>query len=184
MSRELTEILVDINRGRPVEAELFEHVYDQLKSIARNQMRFERSDQTLQSTALVHEAYLRLSQGQNLSWENRRHFYSAAAESMRRILIDSARARGRMKRGGRDPILSLDVGSIHPSVEPNLDDVIDVNRGLQALESESAELAELVKLRFFAGLSMQEIADCLELSLSTVERRWRFARAWLIENLN
>ncbi|MEM7454940.1 MAG: ECF-type sigma factor [Planctomycetota bacterium] len=184
MTREITEILGDINDGRHVQDELFEHVYDELKSMAENQMRSERSDHTLQSTALVNEAYLRLTNGKQLGWQNRRHFFAAAAESMRRVLVDSARARGRQKRGGKMARLELvdDQAADSGSVDP--DQLLDLERHLHELESESPELAELVKLRFFAGLSMQVVANCLDTSLSTVERRWRFARAWLAGRMN
>ncbi|MEM8666288.1 MAG: ECF-type sigma factor [Planctomycetota bacterium] len=187
MVRRLTEILGDMNDGHDVRDELFECVYTELNEMARAQMLSERKDHTLQATALVHEAFLRLAPSENSSWENRRHFFGAAAESMRRILVDSARSKARLKRGG-DAVkreLSDSLGpSILQSSSLSMDHVLDLNEHLDQLESESKELADLVKLKFFVGLSMDEIANALDMSLSTVERRWRFARAWLAERMD
>lgn len=184
MSRELTKILRDIKEGDLGQHELFELVYDELKLMAEGQMRSERSEHTLQSTALVHEAWLRLSNGEQVTWQNRRHFFAAAAESMRRILIESARSRNRKKRGGNAARLELGEQHLGNMAAIDLDQLMDIEQRLAELGSESPELAELINLRFFAGLSMQDIANCLELSLSTVERKWRFARAWLADRLD
>jgi len=186
MARQLTEILGDLQSGGEVRDELFECVYAELNRMAQVQMRGERIDHTLQSTALVHEAFLRLAPDERSAWENRRHFFGAAAEAMRRILVDSARSKARHKRGGNHEKHSLSDSSAADQSHRTeaIDEILDLNEHLDDLAAESMELANLVKLKFFAGLSMAEIADCLETSQSTVERRWRFARAWLAERMN
>lgn len=156
--------------------ELYEFVYGHLKAIAYNRLSSENPDKSLQATALVNEAYLKLAQ-QNSEWRDRKHFYGVAAEAMRRILIDAARARKRAKRGGdavQEPLsaISLPVGEWES-------DLLGLDEALTTLEIQSPENAEVVRLRFFSGLTNEECADVLEVSLSTVERRWRFARAWL-----
>jgi len=183
MARDITEIIGDLPHDGAAQQELFERVYHELKQMAQQQMRRERDAHTLQSTALVHEAYLRLSQGEPLNWQNRRHFFAAAAESMRRILVESARARKRQKRGGGMAKAALDESLSAAEAVEDPDLLLDLEQRLEELQAESRELAELVQLRFFAGLSMPDVAACLEISLSTAERRWRFARAWLLEKI-
>lgn len=156
--------------------ELYEFVYSHLKVIARNRLASENRKQSLETTALVHEAYLKLAR-QNSSWRDRRHFYGVAAEAMRRILIDAARNRNRAKRGG-DKIQESLTGISLPSCEWD-SDLLGLHEALDELERHSPENAELVRLRYFSGLTCEECAKVLEVSLSTVERRWRFARAWL-----
>lgn len=156
--------------------ELYQFVYSHLKAIARNRLATENREKTLQTTALVNEAYLKLAR-QNCSWRDRRHFYGVAAEAMRRILIDAARSRKRSKRGGEASHQSLTGISL-----PENDwgpDILELHEALTELENVSPENAEVVRLRFFSGLTNQECADVLQTSVSTVERRWRFARAWL-----
>lgn len=156
--------------------ELYQFVYSHLKVIARNRLASENRKQSLETTALVHEAYLKLAR-QNSSWRDRRHFYGVAAEAMRRILIDAARNRKRAKRGG-DKIQESLTGISLPSCEWD-SDLLGLHEALDELERHSPENAELVRLRYFSGLTCEECAEVLEVSLSTIERRWRFARAWL-----
>ena len=155
--------------------ELYDLVYDHLKAIAQNRIAGEWNGE-LQATALVNEAYLKLAR-QNSSWRDRRHFYGVAAEAMRRILIDDARTRKREKRGGgmvQQPLSAVFL--------PGCDwdaDLLELDDALTLLERSSPEHAELVRLKFFSGLTFPECAELLDVSLSTIERRWRFARAWL-----
>lgn len=163
--------------------ELFAILYAELRRLAVQKMRSERANHTLQPTALVHEAYLRLLSDPSLTWENRRHFFGAAAESMRRILIESVRFKRRIKRGGDAARVALDVQNLHSCDEIDYDQVLDFDEHITALEQVDAELARIVKLRFYAGQSMEDISSMLDMSLSTVERRWRFARAWLADRM-
>ncbi len=171
------EALTELLQALPArQEELYELVYSHLKAIARNRLSTENRAKSLQTTDLVNEAYLRLSR-QTTSWRDRRHFYGVAAEAMRRILIDSARARKRAKRGGDADQQSL-TGISLPECEWE-NDLLELHDALNTLEQESPENAEIVQLRFFSGLTCEECAKVLEVSVSTVERRWRFARAWL-----
>ncbi len=156
--------------------ELYEFVYSHLKAIARNRLSAESRVKSLNTTELVNEAYLKLAR-QNSAWRDRKHFYGVAAEAMRRILIDAARSRKRAKRGGDQVHQSLSGISL-PACEWQ-SDLLELDEALNELERQSPENAEIVRLRFFSGLTCEECADILEISLSTVERRWRFARAWL-----
>lgn len=155
---------------------LYELVYDHLKAIARNRLSGENRVNAPETTALVNEAYLKLAK-QNSEWRDRRHFYGVAAEAMRRILVDEARSRNRAKRGGgavQHPLSAISL----PDREWE-SDLLGLDEALTELESQSPENAEIVQLRFFSGLTCEECAEVLDVSLSTVERRWRFARAWL-----
>jgi RNA polymerase sigma factor (TIGR02999 family) len=157
--------------------ELYELVYDHLKAIARNRLAAEKHVYTPDTTALVNEAYLKLA-SQKSEWRDRRHFYGVAAEAMRRILVDAARTRNRAKRGGGEAVqVPLTAISLPDSEWES--DLLELNEALTELESQSSDNAEIVRLRFFSGLTCEECAEVLEVSLSTVERRWRFARAWL-----
>ncbi len=181
---EVTRILAQIESGDPSAAEeLLPLVYDELRRLASDRMAKERSDHTLQGTALVHEAYLRLVDGPNgKHWDSRGHFFSAAAEAMRRILIESARKRKAIKRGRhseRHSIENLDVEATE-NCDPDL--MLDVDAGLSALANEDLEAAELVKLRIFGGLSVAEAGEVLGLSRTTAYRTWDFARAWFTVN--
>lgn len=156
--------------------ELYQLVYDNLKALARKRLHGERKDNSLQASSLVNEAYLRLMR-QESEWRDRRHFFGVAGEAMRRILVDAARRRNQAKRGGQmaqQPLSGIGLSG------PDWDvDILDLNDALTELELQSAEHAEIIKLHFFSGLTFSECADLLETSLSSVERRWRFARAWL-----
>jgi RNA polymerase sigma factor (TIGR02999 family) len=153
-------------------------VYDQLRAVAQRALAAERPDHTLEATALVHEAYLRLVGDREIPWGSRSHFYVAAAEAMRRILLDHARARGRVKRGGgRDRLTLSDVADL--ATKP--DEIVRFDEAFRRLEGESPEAAAIVRLRFFAGLSVEQTAEALGVSTSTVDRRWAFARARLYQ---
>ena len=179
----VTQILNQIASGEPAAAEqLLPLVYDELRRLAADEMARESSDHTLQPTALLHEAYLRLvnSNGDS-NWNGRGHFYAAAAQAMRRILVDVARRKRTEKRGGgrsRQPLTD----SIAVEPEPSFD-VVRLDEALSRLEAQRPEIAQLVTLRYFGGLTMAEAAESLGLSLRTAERHWTYARAWLLEEL-
>lgn len=163
--------------------ELLAVVHDELRRLAGNLLRHERSDHTLQATDLVHEAYLRLSGLQEMPFEGRRHFYGAAAQAMRRILVDHARRRNADKRGGPDHhAVPLEAILNHP-IELRLD-FVRVDEALTALGTVAPEKARVVELRYFAGLSVSATADLMEISPATVKRHWTFARAWLFRALS
>ena len=156
--------------------ELYQLIYKHLKSLARNRLWDEKGYNCLQATSLVNEAYLRLMRHKS-GWRDRRHFFGVAGEAMRRILVDAARHRNREKHGGKmvqQPLSGVGLAESEWDV-----DLLDLHDALTELESRSAEHAEIVRLHFFSGLTFQECADLLGVSLSSVERRWRFARAWL-----
>ena len=178
---DVTRILQAIDRGeRLASEELLPLVYSELRRLASARMANERPGQTLQATALVHEAYLRLIGGEEKpSWENRRHFFAAAAEAMRRILIEKARWRDRLRHGVElDRVDFADAGIDDPP-----DHLLELDEALQALEQEDAKKSELVKLRYFAGLTEAEAAAALGISRATASRWWTFAKAWLFERM-
>ena len=159
-------------------------MYDQLRRLARRRLRQERPDHTLQATALVHEAYLRLADGSGVrQWDGRWHFFAAAAEAMRRILVESARSRERVKRGGRRERVSLD-DDAQLTIDNPPDDLLALDEALAELASKHPAKAELVKLRYFAGLTTEEAARALSISVSTAERHWAYARAWLFRRIH
>jgi RNA polymerase sigma factor (TIGR02999 family) len=181
---EVTRILSAIEQGDPHAAEqLLPLVYDELRKLAAQKLAHEQPGQTLQATALVHEAYLRLvGAGQVQHWDSRRHFFAAVAEAMRRILIDRARDKHRLKRGGNWRALRLD--QIDLCVVDPPDDLPALDEALQKLAEEDPPCAELVKLRFFAGLTMEEAAATLGIARRTADRYWSFARSWLFDALS
>jgi RNA polymerase sigma factor (TIGR02999 family) len=180
----VTRILADLRGGSSRAAgELLPIVYDQLRALARQNMHRERAGHTLQATALVHEAFVRLLGDADVAWDSRGHFYVAAAEAMRRILIEHARSRGREKRGGgrqRVPLTVVDVPA--PADDP--EQILAVDDALRRLEGEDPDAANVVRLRFFAGLGVEETARALGKSPRTVAREWAFARAWLMDELS
>jgi RNA polymerase sigma factor (TIGR02999 family) len=155
-------------------------VYDQLRKIAQQRMNGERAEHTLQATALVHEAYLRLVGDAGARWDGRGHFFAAAAEAMRKILIDHARRRGTAKRGGGLKAVS---GVLDLATDDKVADALALDDLVSRLEAEDAQAASVVRLRFFAGLSIDETAEALSVSPRTVKRNWEFARAWLAQAL-
>ena len=175
---EVTRLLRALTAGREAAAdEIFPIVYDELRAIAHSFMARERPGRTLQTTALVHEAYLRLVGGEETGWKERGHFFKAAAEAMRRILVESARAKARLKRGGGAQRVDFDenLGALEPPAE----DVLALDEALARLQRQDPGMAGVVKLRYFAGLTVAETANALGLSPSTVNRQWTAARAWL-----
>ncbi len=180
---EITQILAGLpGTGRQAAlGRLLPLVYDELRALARAHLRHERPDHTLQATALVHEAYLRLLGGQDLPWNDRAHFFRAAAEAMRRILIEHARKRGRIKRGGNQ--VRVRISGVHLGTEQDPDEILALDEAIRRLEEQDPRIADLVRLRFFAGLSVEETAKALEVSERTVKREWSFARAWLYNAL-
>lgn len=154
-------------------------VYDELRRVAAAQIGRESVGQSLTATALVHEAYLRLVGDQ--TFQNRAHFFAAAAEAMRRVLVDAARKRGRLKRGGDRT--RIDLRHIPSVADLPPDDLLDLDEALTAFAAEDPTKAELVRLRFFAGLSVEEAADLLGVSRATAERHWTYARTWLFDRL-
>jgi RNA polymerase sigma factor (TIGR02999 family) len=162
-------------------AELLPLVYDELRRLAAGYLRRERPGQTLQPTALVHDVYVRLLQGSNLSWQNRAHFFGIAARSMRQILVERARARDAVKRGGGQLRVTLDADLL--AADQQTFDLEALDEALTRLAAFDAELARLVDVRFFGGLSIEEAAEALGVSAATVKRRWALARAWLAREL-
>jgi RNA polymerase sigma factor (TIGR02999 family) len=156
-------------------------VYEQLRELARHRMAGERADHTLQATALVHEAYLRLVGNRDLPWSGRAHFFGAAVEAMRRILIDYARARGGPKRGEGRRLIPL--GVLDLAAEGQSEEIVALDDAISRLERVSVSMAAVVRLRFYAGLSVEETAEALGVSKRTVEREWAGARAWLFREL-
>jgi RNA polymerase sigma factor (TIGR02999 family) len=179
---DVTRILETVERGDPTAAEeLLPLVYDELRKLAAQKMALEPAGHTLQPTALVHEAWLRLVEAENQSWQNRAHFFAAAAEAMRRVLIDRARSKQAARHGGGWERVGLEM--IDAPARADEDTVLRVNDCLEALAREDTKAAEMVKLRFFTGLSAEEAAVALGVTDRTGRRYWRFARAWLYERL-
>jgi len=181
-ANDITLLLEQASRGDPRAVdELLPLVYRQLRARERQEMARERTDHTLQPTALVHEAYLRLVGTRQLTWDSRAHFYVAAAEAMRRILIEYARKRGRQKRGGDLRQVTLD--SVPLVGYEKIEEILSVDDAIRRLEQRDKRMADVVKLRFYAGLSEAVTAAVLEVTDRTVRREWAMARAWLLRAL-
>ncbi len=179
---DVTRILSAVEQGDVGASErLLPLVYDELRRLAAQRLAQEKPGQTLQATALVHDAYLRLVGGSDPGWNSRGHFFAAAAEAMRRILVESARRKRRAKHGGGLRRVDLDDGPAAPGAR---DDVLAVDEALTEFARQEPAKAELVKLRYFAGLSLEEAATCLGISESTAKRHWAVARAWLFNALS
>ena len=179
---DITRILEETRRGEPGSLErLTERLYGELQELARHEMRAERAGHTLGPTALVHELYLRLSAGGDTpSFENRAHFFGAAATAIRRLLVEHARARGRQKRaGGRKRVELDDETTAGPTTPLGDERLLALEAALERLAAYDAQKAKIVELRFFAGCSVEDVAHALGVSESTIAREWRFARAWL-----
>jgi RNA polymerase sigma factor (TIGR02999 family) len=178
MPGDVTQLLSAIDSGNPKAAEeLLPLVYEELRRLAAHKMPNERPGQTSQATALVHEAWIRLAGSDRQRWTGRTHFLGAAAEAMRLILIDKARRRAALKRGEDMALTELDESRVELAAPA--DEVLAVHEAIDALAAQEPVSAQVVKLRYFVGMSMPEIAEALEVSLSTVERHWAYARAWL-----
>lgn len=177
--RDVTQILQQIEAGDPAAAEeLLPLVYDELRKLAAAKMALESPDHTLQATALVHEAYLKLIGGNSPpDWQNRRHFFMAAAEAMRRILIDHSRRRQRVKHGGDRQQVALAL--VEQPIESRPDELLLIDEALERLEREDPQAAEVVKLCYFGGLEVEAAGDVLGCSRATAYRHWNYARAWL-----
>jgi RNA polymerase sigma factor (TIGR02999 family) len=176
---EVTRILNAVEQGDPqASGRLLPLVYDELRRLAAQKLAHEKSGQTLQPTALVHEAYLRLvGEGEEPRWDSRGHFFAAAAEAMRRILVDSARRKAATKRGGDCQRVGLADQDV--PVRPPPDEILALDEALTRLKAEDAEAAQVVHLHFFAGLSIEQAAEALGMSRATAYRHWTYARAWL-----
>jgi RNA polymerase sigma factor (TIGR02999 family) len=177
-----TQLMQAMGDGDPhAAAKLLPLVYDELQRIARAQMAQEHAGHTLQATALVHDAYLRLLQGAPDRWENRRHFIAAAAEAMRRILVEHARRKNSFKRGGRHERVDLDDDHLPPICSPcdDVEDLLSLNDALDRLAKTDPAKGELVKLLYFAGLNLEQAAATLGISRTSAYREWVFTRAWL-----
>jgi RNA polymerase sigma factor (TIGR02999 family) len=181
--RDLTLILQQMERGDPQVADrLLPLVYDELRRIAAGKMAREPAGQTLQPTALVHEAWLRLGGDEQPTWQNRAHFFGAAAEAMRRILIDRARRRRALRHGGGQERVDIDDLELAADTE-NDDQLLAVHEALDKLAAQDPPKAELVKLRYFAGMTIEEAALALGISEPTAKRWWTFARTWLYQEI-
>ena len=175
---DVTRILNAIEQGNVTAAEeLLPLVYEELRNLASRQMSRESPGQTLQATALVHEAYIRLVGAEAQNWKGRTHFFIAAAEAMRRILIENARRKQRLKRGGGQK--KVDLEDAEPAVAEPAEDIVALNEALEKLALEDPTKANLVKLRYFAGLTVKQAAEILGISQATAERYWSYARVWL-----
>ena len=181
--RKVTRILDAIQQGdRKAADALLPLVYDELRRLAAQKMAGEAPGQTLQATALVHEAWLRLGGDEQPSWQNRAHFFAAAAEAMRRILIDNARRKNYLRHGGGAERVNLDGLDLAASVDD--EQLLALNEALDHLAVHDATKAQVVKLRFFAGLTNEQVARVLGVSEPTVKRHWTYARAWLFREMN
>jgi len=175
--RDLTRML----QQGDLDGEVLGLVYDELRDLARRRMAGERAQHTLQATALVHEAYVRLVRDRDMQWRDRRHFFGAAAEAMRRVLVDHARRVQSEKRGGDRARLEITLGGLAREDDPEL--LLALDDALTALEAEDPRSAEVARLRFFAGLSVEDVSQALDVAPRTVARDWAFARARLTQLL-
>jgi RNA polymerase sigma factor (TIGR02999 family) len=183
---EITRLLHCLEAGEAGKAgELLPLVYDELRALARAHIAREKPGRTLQATDLVHEAWLRVAGERDPAWSGRAHFFGAAARAMRRILVEQARRRGRLRHGGAGERVQLEEVELAPDMHAagSALDVLAVEEALVRLEGEDQRKGRIVELRYFAGLTVEETAQVLELSVGTIEREWRFIRAWLREEL-
>lgn len=178
---DITQVLEAVRQGENSAARLLPLVYEELRKLAAAKMSHEAAGQTLQATALVHEAWLRLAGSQHQQWNNRRHFFAAASEAMRRILIDNARRKARVRHGKGLTRIELDEVDLAVAVPDTT--LLRVDEALQKLAAEDPEKAELIKLRYFVGLNIRDAGRALGISESTAKRHWAYARAWLYHEL-
>lgn len=181
MANDITLLLQAVSRGEGKASDLLPLVYKELRQLASARMFREASGQTLQATALVHEAWLRLVKDGDRTWQNRGHFFAAAAEAMRRILVESARRKSRLKHGGGQ--LRVDLDDINLAETTPDDKILLMDEALEQLKAEDPEKAQIVVMKFFAGLSNKEVAEALNLAERTVERHWAYAKAWLFRSI-
>ncbi len=180
---DVTRLLEAAQQGDPAAADqLLPLVYEELRRLAAHKMAAEKPGQTLQATALVHEAYLRLAGGPAQAWQGRAHFFAAAAEAMRRILVENVRRKRALRHGGGHQ--RMDIDAVEIAAERDDDNLIAVNDSLEKFAARDPEKAALVKLRYFVGLSTEEAAAALGISERTAKRHWAFARAWLLRDLD
>ena len=181
---EVTRLLLAWRQGDEAAPErLMPLVYDELRRLAHRYMKGERDGHTLQTTALVHEAYLRLVDSKQLQLQDRNHFFAVSARLMRRVLVDLARARRSQKRGGGERPVTLNE-QIGPASVERIEDMIAMDEALQALESVDSRKSRVIELRFFGGLTEKETAEVLDVSLDTVQRDWKLAKVWLLRELD
>jgi RNA polymerase sigma factor (TIGR02999 family) len=179
---DVTQILDAINRGHAgATDELLPLIYGELRLLAAQKISHEPPGHTLQATALVHEAYLRLVGTGSQGWSGRAHFFGAAAEAMRRILVENARRKRRLKRGGGQNRVELDDAVL--AIDEPAEDIIALDEALNKLAEEDGEICELVKLRYFAGLTLQQTAEIMGIPRRTADRQWAYARAWLYQEI-
>ena len=182
MAGDITQLLIQWRAGNEAALEqLMPLVYDELRRVARRSMRRERSDHTLQTTALVNEAYLRIVKASQVDWRDRAHFFAIAAQLMRRVLVDEARKRNFQKRGGHATRVALD-DDLAPTQQRELD-LLELNEALNRLAQFAPRKCQVVELRFFGGLSIDETGEALDVSTDIVKREWRTAKLWLWREL-
>lgn len=179
---DLTQVLQAVHQRITSAEELLPLVYDELRELAASRMSRESKTQTLQATALVHEAWLRLVKGNSNLWNNRSHFFAAAAEAMRRILIERARRKLSLKRGGKCERVNLEDVDVADNVPEER--ILLIDEAMQALENKHSELAQIVMLKFYGGLTNEEVGEMIGVTERTVRTRWAFARAWLMERID
>lgn len=184
---DVTQLLLAAQSGQQEAIDrLMPMVYDELRALARQRRRFERPDHTFNTTALVHEAYLKLVDQREATWQNRAHFFAIAATSMRRILLEHARKRRALKRGGADELVrvdNLDEVAVEPLGEGEASDILALDEALSRMTAFNERGSKVVEYRYFVGLTYEEIADVMGLSVMTVRRAWEAARAWLSDEL-
>lgn len=168
---------IDRDQSQPSHEALMAQLYDELRKLARSRMAKVPPGNTLQPTALVHEVYLRLSKGSETQWNSDAHFFGAAALAMRQILIEQARRKSRIRHGGE--LKRADIDDVDLPIEVPVDDLLSLDRALEKLKADDERKAEIVMLRYFAGLEREEVAELLDVSVRTVDRDWRYAVAWL-----
>ena len=178
-SNQITQMLIELTDGKPdVVDRIYPYIYDELRRLAGSYLRRERSDHTLQPTALVHEAYIKLIDQTRVKWQNRAHFFGIAAQVMRRILMDHARKHKADKRGGEFEKLPIEEEILVVSHDKSAE-LVALDDALQALADIDPQKAKIVELRYFGGLSIEETAEVMGVSVPTINRQWRMAKAWL-----
>ncbi|MEO5821405.1 MAG: sigma-70 family RNA polymerase sigma factor [Vicinamibacteraceae bacterium] len=178
---DVTRLLQALGVGDPATPDVLPLVYDELRRLAAHYLRRERRDHTLQPTALVHEAYLRLAAQDRVQWRNRAHFMGVAAQLMRRVLVDHARANHAQKRGGHDTRVSID--DVDPGSDAPSADIFALDEALTRLAGLDPRQARIVELRYFGGLTVEEVGELMTLSTATIKREWQMARAWIHREL-